>query len=57
MSKDEFEALIAMAEENAISIGCSVDGDDDPFGDVNKKRVKIVNKMLRYNRRKEQIGY
>ncbi|WP_440880646.1 hypothetical protein [Tenacibaculum sp. C7A-26P2] len=46
-----------MAEENAISIGGSGDGDDDPFGDINTERVKIINKMLRYNRRKEQIEY
>ena len=57
MSKDEFEAFFAMAEENAISIGGSGDGDDDPFGDINTERVKIINKMLRYNRRKEQIVY
>ena len=57
MSKDEFEAFFAMAEENATSIGASADGDYDPFGDVNKERVKIINKMLRYNRRKEQIEH
>jgi len=53
MSEKEFEAFFAMAEENAISIGCT----DDEHAKPNIKRVKTVNKMLKYNRRTEEINY
>ena len=57
MSEKEFEAFFAMAEENIISCGGSGDGDDDPFGNANKKRIETVNKMLKYNRRKERLYF
>lgn len=57
MNEEEFLALFNMAEENAITIGASGDGEEDPFGDINEERVEVINKMLRYNRRKEQINY
>lgn len=57
MSEKEFEAFFAMAEENIISCGGSGDGEYDPFGDANRKRVKTVNKMLKYNRRKEVLSF
>ncbi len=53
MSEKEFEAFFAMAEENAISIGCS----EEEHALPNIKRVKTVNKMLKYNRRPEQINF
>ena len=51
------KTFFAMAEENIISCGGSGDGDDDPFGDANKKRIETVNKMLKYNRRKERLDF
>ena len=57
MTEKEFQSFFDLAEENAITIGGSGDGEDDEFGYVNIKRVKAVNKMLKYNRRKEQIKY
>lgn len=57
MSEKEFEAFFSMAEENASMIGGNDDVDNDPFSDENIKRVKTVNKMLKYNRRTEQINY
>jgi len=53
MSEAEFEAFLALAEENAVSIGSS----DDEHAKPNIKRVKTVNKMLKYNRRIERINY
>lgn len=57
MTEKEFQAFFDLAEENAITIGASGDGEDDEFGDVNEKRVETVNKMLKYNRRQDQINY
>jgi hypothetical protein len=57
MTEKEFEAFFDLAEENAITLGASGDGEDDSFGDVNKKKVKTVNKMLKYNRVNKQINY
>lgn len=57
MSEKEFEAFFAMALENASMIGGNDDVDDDPFADENIKRIKTVNKMLKYNRRTEQIRF
>jgi len=58
MTEKEFESFFAMAEENAIMIGTSdaEEGEAD-FGKENAKRVKTVNRMLKYNRRREQINY
>lgn len=57
MSENEFESLFSMAEENASMIGSSDDIDNNPFSEENKKRVKTVNKMLKYNRRTERISF
>ena len=53
MSEKEFEAFFAMAEENAIEIGTT----EDEHAIPNIKRVETINKMLRYNRRREQINF
>lgn len=53
MTEEEFTAFFAMAEENAILIS----GTDDEHSKINSKRVEKINKMLKYNRRVEQINY
>jgi hypothetical protein len=57
MSEKEFEAFFAMAEENVTMCTGSGDEDGDTFGDENRKRVKTVNRMLKYNRRKEVLSF
>lgn len=57
ISEKELKALLDMAEENAITCGGSGDENDDPFADENLKRIKIINKMLKRNKRDEIINF
>jgi len=57
MSEKEFQAFFAMAEENIIMCGGSGGEQSDDFAIENKKRIKTVNKMLKYNRRTEFLDF
>ena len=57
MSEKEFEAFFTMAEENIILCGGSGGEKGDEFMIENKKRIKTVNKMLKYNRRDERLDF
>lgn len=57
MSEKEFEAFFAMAEENIIMCGGSGGEQSDEFSIENQKRIKTVNKMLKYNRRDEHLSF
>lgn len=57
MSEKEFESFFAMAEENAIMCGGSGGEQGDEFAKENIKRIKTVNKMLKYNRRREVLDF
>lgn len=57
MSEKEFEAFFAMAEENIIMCGGSGGEQGEEFAKENIKRIKTVNKMLKFNRRKEVLDF
>lgn len=53
LTKAQFDALMALAEETAISITSC---DDEPAR-IALRRVKLVNKALKQNRINYTIGY
>ena len=53
MTVPQYEALLEMVSENAIWIG----GADEEYSKATKKRVVLVNRMLKNNNMNAKINY